>query len=279
MLYVIQTESGKESDVVTEIRKKTDKTICKKVFTIVYEEILRRTGTYYIREKILFPSYIFVETDSPDLLFLELKKVINLSVLLSDKEKSGFTFRHISGVEEEMLMKLINQNEDYKVTLSMVVYNHKKRISNASEPLKYFIRNITEVDNRHKRAFVEIEFLGMTRRLAFGIITKDDGVVYEGRTRLEEELYSYSNSGGDMNSGSIEAGSKVLWSEERHEVKDYNDALINVGDEVIINDELYGDKPLRVISINAKKNTVTVQAEMFGRSMKVEMDAGRVIRV
>ena len=279
MLYVLQTETLKEMDTVTEIKKLVRKDLYNEVFTIRYENILRREGVYHINTKVLFPSYIFVETDNPSSLFLELKKVINLSIILSDRDEKGLNFFTVSEEEDALLRKLINKNEDYIVTLSIVNFNHKNRINNAAGPVKSFLNRISEVDKRHKRAFVEMEFLGRPRRLVFGFITKGDGVSYEGRYRLEEELYDYNNVQNSTNSSALGTSKHSFADTYENKAKDYNLKEIEVGDMVIIRTGLYGDEPYIVTGINGKKNIVTIEVEMFGRTQNVEINGLDVEKV
>ena len=271
MLYVIQTESGKEIDTVTEIRKKISGDVCSEAFTIRYENILRRNGTYHINTRVLFPAYVFVNTDNPDRLFLELKKVLNLSVLLSDKSEKGYTFFKVSDKEEELIRKLLNDNEDYTVTLSMVVYNSKKKINRSAGPLKYFLNMITEVDSRHRRAFVTMNFLGRPRRLVFGICMKGDNIERYNMHRLEEELAAYSNmyvnadgSGCAYGNTGEYVGMSPYGVYNIHEnvAKDYNLKTIEVGDKVIIRTGLYGEKPVKVLDINGKQNVEMLRMDV-----------------
>ena len=271
MLYVIQTETGKELETVREMKTILDKDAYDEIFTIRYENVLRLKGMYKLERRILFPAYIFVETDNPDKLFWQLKRVVNRTTLISDRDEKGYEFFAVSNVEEELLRQLINENENYIVTLSLVGYNKNNRINRAAGPLKYFINKITEVDKRHRRVFVEMEFLGKPRRLVFGICTKGDGLVPDGMSRLEEE-YAESES-------MLTASNKVVKSKIYDVVRDYNLINIEVGDKVIVREELYGDEPLTIIDINGKKNTVTVEVPLFGRMSKIEMSGMDVEKV
>ncbi len=271
MLYVIQTETGKELETVREMKTILDKDAYDEIFTIRYENVLRLKGMYKLERRILFQAYIFVETDNPDKLFWQLKRVVNRTTLISDRDEKGYEFFAVSNVEEELLRQLINENENYIVTLSLVGYNKNNRINRAAGPLKYFINKITEVDKRHRRVFVEMEFLGKPRRLVFGICTKGDGLVPDGMSRLEEE-YAESES-------MLTASNKVVKSKIYDVVRDYNLINIEVGDKVIVREELYGDEPLTIIDINGKKNTVTVEVPLFGRMSKIEMSGMDVEKV
>lgn len=272
MLYAIWTEAGKEPAVVKEMQAVLDQGLCSEIFILRYENVLRREGVYRIERRNLFPSYVFVETDNPAKLFLELRRVVNLTVLRSDKNEEGYTFLPVGESEEEFLRKLINGNENYIVTLSLVSYDARKRINRAAGPLKYFMDKITQVDNRHRRAFVEMEFLGIPRRLVFGICTKGDGLVPDGAQKLKEEFASYSNAG-------LQGTAYIPSSMGEAAVKDYNLNTIEVGDRVIIRDDLYGADAVQVVRVNGKKGTVTVEVPLFGWMQKIEMDGMDVEKV
>lgn len=273
MLYVIWTEAGKEAAAAKEMKAVLDKGLCSEIFILRYENVLRREGVYQIERRNLFPSYVFVETDNPAELFLELRRVVNLTVLRSDKNEEGYTFLPVSESEEEFLRKLINGNENYIVTLSLVSYDARKRINRAAGPLKYFMDKITQVDNRHRRAFVEMVFLGKPRRLVFGICTKGDGLVPDGAQKLKDEFASYSNAGLKGTVAYVPSGTEEVT------IKDYNLNTIEVDDKVIIRDELYGSAAVRVVKVNGKKNTVTVEVPLFGWMQKIEMDGMDVEKV
>lgn len=271
MLYVIWTEAGKETAVVKEMQAVLAQGLCSEIFILRYENVLRREGVYRIERRNLFPSYVFVETDNPKELFLELRRVINLTVLRSDKNEEGYTFLPVSESEEEFLRKLINGNENYIVTLSLVSYDARKRINRAAGPLKYFMDKITQIDNRHRRAFVEMEFLGIPRRLVFGICTKGDGLVPDGAQKLKEEFAGYSTVGFKGTAAYIPSAVGEA------AVRDYNLNIIETGDMVYIREGLYGDDAVRVVRINGKKSTVTVEVPLFGWMQKIEMD-GRDVK-
>ncbi len=271
MLYVIQTETGKELETVREMKANLDKEAYKEIFTIRYENVLRIKGMYKLERRVLFPSYIFVETDNPELLFLQLKRVVNRTMFIMDKDEKGFEYFSVSSEEEKLLRQLINENDNYIVTLSLVGYNKNKRINRAAGPLKFFINKITEVDNRHRRAFVEMDFLGRHRRLVFGICTKGDGLVPDGMERLEEEF----SSGECL----LSKSNKEIKSEVYDTVRDYNLKIIEIGDKVMIREELYGDESLIVVDINGRKNTVTIEVPLFGRTSRIEMSGMDVEKV
>lgn len=90
---------------------------------------------------------------------------------------------------------------------------------------------------------------------------------------MKEEFASYSSAGPKG------AASYVLPGEGEAAVKDYNLNTIEAGDKVIIREELYGSDAVRVVRVNGRKNTVTVEVPLFGWMQKIEMDGMDVEKV
>jgi len=173
MIYVIQVETGKEEETCRVINALANS--WNEVFYVRQEKYIRRGGEYSIVLANMFPGYIFIDTENPDSLFLELKSITSLTILLSDKNESGYNFINLSEREEDLLRNLINGDEEYIVRISRVEFDENNRISEAEGPLANFMECLTEVDRRHRRAFVEFYMMGELKRLMLGI--KQD--VYE----------------------------------------------------------------------------------------------------
>ena len=64
-------------------------------------------GEYEVDLYPLFPAYVFVVTDDPQRLFLELKRVPKLTKLLSDQQDSFFCVEE----DEEMFLRSVQDEE------------------------------------------------------------------------------------------------------------------------------------------------------------------------
>ena len=109
MWYVMQTITGKEQEladviwrVLTGERKKYERCF------VLYQEYDRRSGgKLEACIEVLFPSYVFVETDAPEEFFLELKHVPKMSKLLGAE---GF-FWSINKEEELFLQRMLEKSD------------------------------------------------------------------------------------------------------------------------------------------------------------------------
>lgn len=80
--YVIQTLSAHESRIKLMCEECIHKDILKKCVMPVCEEKKRFNGKWHIREKRLFPGYLFLVTEQLELLQKELEKIESVTKLL-----------------------------------------------------------------------------------------------------------------------------------------------------------------------------------------------------
>lgn len=81
MWYVIQTQTGGEEKLVELIEKMIPKEHYEECFCMNRECVKKTENGYQILKRPLFPAYIFVVTDHPERLFIELKRVPKLTKL------------------------------------------------------------------------------------------------------------------------------------------------------------------------------------------------------
>ena len=113
----------------------------------------------------LFPSYVFVETDTPDIFFYDLKQVPKLTKLLG---RDG-TFWTVLPEEQVLLKKLIGNDPEYVVRRSLIEVNEQGNIISAQGVLGEYIGKIVRKRLRKRVVIVELLFLGEVRRVQLGV--------------------------------------------------------------------------------------------------------------
>lgn len=171
MWFVIQTMTGKEADTVDVIDRILKKNSYERCFVIQRECIWRIEGRCRVHLEPLFPSYIFVETDTPEEFFFALKRVPKLTKLLG----SEGTFCPVERDEVRLLQKLLGDDEEYVVRRSPVEVNSDGEILSAGGVLKEYVSKIVKKRLRKRVVVVEIPFLGKMRRLQLGVRLAEDG--------------------------------------------------------------------------------------------------------
>lgn len=176
MWYVIQTITGKEQETIDAIDKVIGKKSgkedlsYKKCFVIQQECVWRIEGHCRIHIKPLFPSYVFVETGTPDDFFIALKQVPKLTKLLGNNE----TFWRVEEEEEQLLREMIGDDAGYVVRRSLVEVDSSGEILSADGPLKNYVGRIVKKRLRKRVVVIEIPFIGDVKRVEVGIKIEGD---------------------------------------------------------------------------------------------------------
>ena len=170
MWYVIQTITGKEIETAAVIDRIVDRSCYTKCFVIQRECVWRIEGRCQVYIKPLFPSYVFVETDTPDDFFYALKHVPKLTKLLG----CDGIFWEVQKEDYKLLQKLIGNDPEYIVRRSLVRLNEQGEIVTAQGVLKEYIGNIVKKRMRKRVVVIEIPFLGRLRRFEVGVKTEED---------------------------------------------------------------------------------------------------------
>ena len=186
MWYVIQTITGKEQELVDSIRQVMtgERKNYERCF-VLYQEYARRSGgKLEFCVEVLFPSYVFVETDTPEEFFLSLKQVPKMCRLL---ENDGW-FLNIYKEEEEFLRHMMEeskpskylgkfqkkQENEYIIRPSLVWVDEEGRIEKAEGILRGYVDKIIKQRLRKRSVIIEMPFCGKTRRIRLGIRLEGD---------------------------------------------------------------------------------------------------------
>ncbi len=169
MWYVIQTRMGEEEELITMIKRMIPQGYYEECFSIRRERFRRVKGECEIDLYPLFPAYVFVVTENPERMFLELKRVPKLTKLLSDQQDSFFYVEK----EEEKFLKSV-QDEEHVVRRSLVEVNSEGKIVRADGPVGVYFDKIVKQRLRKRYVWIEQEFLGKKREVYLGIRLKED---------------------------------------------------------------------------------------------------------
>lgn len=103
MWYVIQVAGGQEEETAALIQRQISPEVMRESFIPRKEKVKKFRGYWRQVEEILFPGYVFTETEYPEALFLELKRITRLTKLLQDG--TAF-FIPLSREEEEFIRSI-----------------------------------------------------------------------------------------------------------------------------------------------------------------------------
>lgn len=175
MWFAIQTMTGREQDMIDLLVDLADRQSYHRVFFIRRETVWRREGRCIVHTEALFPGYVFVESDDPEKLYMELKKIPKFSKMLGKEEitggadDDGILFHNVSPDEQEFLENLIDGNEDCVVRLSTIELDDNSNIIRCEGPLRHYQDKIVKKRVRLRYVMIRISLLGRTRDIKLGI--------------------------------------------------------------------------------------------------------------
>lgn len=169
MWYVIQTTTGGEETLVCLIKEMISEEFYKECFYIKRECARKEGDGWHIHLGTMFPGYLFVDTDKPKEMYMELKKVPKLTKLLKEEEE---TFLAVS--EEEQLFLEEIQDRRHVVRRSLVQLDADKKIVGADGPAGRYLSHIVRQRIRKRYVLIERELLGEKRNILFGIRLEED---------------------------------------------------------------------------------------------------------
>lgn len=189
MWYVMQVASGKEGNTVLLVERILPGRILERCFVPMRRIKKKYQGSWREVTEKLFPGYVFLASEEPQLLYDELKRIPALTKLLGSCEEY---FTPLAEPDVQLLAKLQvartagDGQESAKdkqktrgmgdVEISKVAIGEGKQARILAGPLKNLEGQIRKI-NLHKRiAVVEAEFMGNRTLIHLGIEIVDEGL-------------------------------------------------------------------------------------------------------
>lgn len=165
MLYVIQVYTGKEHRVAECCRQVCD-TEREELFVPLYKRQKKIKGRLETVEAVLYPGYLFCETEEPLDLFGKLKGVQEMTKLLRSEED----ILPVDAREADRLYKLFGSSHVVEVSTG---YIEGERVRVTDGPLQHFEGDIRHIDRHKRTAVIAMEFMGRTVEMTVGLEVVD----------------------------------------------------------------------------------------------------------
>lgn len=257
MWYVVQTKSGDEQKIIAALQRVLSEGSFGECFTPLFEDVRRTKDQTKITFKRLFPEYLFIETDQPELVSQALRSIPNFSRVLGSYDDEGNKIFIPVEKEDELFIRSLLF--DGVLRVSYVTLSKNNRVLDIYGPLARYRNHITRLEIRHRMAIVEMEVFGKRRRIKFGLWTKDDP-----RLPMFENLEEFS---GDQ---------KALFSDGSSDIGEEVDIGIHPGDIVIDETGVYGDMEFTVDSVDTRYRRVYTTIFMGITAARLELSADQV---
>lgn len=285
MWYVIQTETGKEQELLNSILLLVNRDSFERCFYIRRENIWRLRGECKLHVEKMFPGYVFVVTETPQLFYEQLKHVPMLSKMLGREEMNYYS---ISAEEEEFLKSLLLGDSEDIVRLSPVLVNGESNIVRCGGALRNYKKNIVKKRVRMRYVLIRVNLFEQEREIKLGIQLPEDSELsrMEFVQRIEEE-----------NVGRQTDETQVIYNRK----KEYNQLSVDMDEQRSVDEESLWEQLLpanlkkgsyirvcseqmeglqgMVTQIDYKKHTICMDVEMFGRTQSVELDENVIVQV
>ena len=169
MWYVIQVISGKEHHIAQVCQARLLQND-EEVFIPMYQRKKKIKGKYELCEAILFPGYVFFDTEQVEDLFYRLKEVKQLTRILRTGDE--FTPLH----EKEVAFLQSFGKKDHVVEMS-VGYMEGDQVTINSGPMVDWTGRVKRIDRHKMIAVLEVEFFGRLTDVTVGleIVEKREG--------------------------------------------------------------------------------------------------------
>lgn len=146
-------------------------------FVIKREVVWRRQGECIKHTETLFPGYVFVDTENPQALYQDLKKIPKFTKLLGKSELTDLDeLEFVSVLEEEkrFLEILLDGDPEDTVRLSPVKTVKNGEITECGGALKHYKDLIVKKRIRLRYVIVRMPFLGQKKDILLGIRLEGD---------------------------------------------------------------------------------------------------------
>ena len=160
MLYVIQVRVGSEEKTVKECHRLIGGTC--DIYYPKRQEYYKLNGIWTQRVTVLFPGYIFVDTDDVNKLFHELKKVPSFAYLVRFED----SIVSVSEEEVHLIQKLSGKDRVMDVSKGIMV---GEIIKVTAGPLVGLEGLIVGVDRHKRKAWLETTMFGRKQTIKVGL--------------------------------------------------------------------------------------------------------------
>lgn len=162
MWYVLQVRAGTEENIRVQCRKNISEAVLKRCFIPYYEEKKRIRGLWTVQRRILFPGYVFVITDDPELLYQSLKRVVGLTKLIG----TGDEIVPLEEEEQEFLLRMGGDDQIVRMSEGII---EQSRIIVTDGPLKGREGYIKKIDRHKRKAWLDVKLLGRVVTVQVGL--------------------------------------------------------------------------------------------------------------
>lgn len=163
MWYAVQVETGKEDAIKNYCLKLIDTEVYNDIFILRFNRAKKYCGKWHKEGKVMYPGYMFIDTDTPADMYEALKKVPGLIKLLG---RDRDYFLPIEKNKELLFRSMVDDKHEIDISRGLI---EGDRIIITEGPLEGKEAMICKI-NRHKRtAVLDVEMFGSNVGVTVGL--------------------------------------------------------------------------------------------------------------
>ena len=153
MLYCIQVKGGNEAESLELSQTFIDGESYNEIFVPKYERLMRRDGVWRVEDTLLFPGYLFVDSDTIDDVYWGVKKVPRMTKFLRNEEGPQAIYEY----EEKFLRGLMDESHTVRLSRGLIVGDEVIITEGA---LKDYTGRIVNIDRHRREAKLSVKLFG-----------------------------------------------------------------------------------------------------------------------
>ncbi len=174
--YVCQTWPGREQETADLIERTVRHDLWQQCRILKKETLFRVGGKLILNSDVMFPGYVFVESEYPDELLAHLRKSREYPELIGADEKSG-EFIPVEKKDLEFLQHVCGENLEKKMELSEVEADGEGNLTQVSGILKDYENRIVRKRLRKRYVLAEVDLFQRKEPVLFGIVLPGDQIL------------------------------------------------------------------------------------------------------
>ena len=161
--YVLFVQTGKEDFMAARCRELISPELLTGAFVLRFQKMFQIRSAWTVKEAVLFPGYVFLETNDITSVRKELRRIPFFKSLLGRDEDQ---IHPIYLAEKTRLLQFLNKDHVIETSTG---YKEGDHIEITAGPLVGHLAEIKRI-NRHKRtATVEVELAGKKVKMELGL--------------------------------------------------------------------------------------------------------------
>ncbi len=168
MWYVIWTETGTEYDLRERIEREISKELFSGCMIPTKTEQQKWSGQIKNVTKVLFPGYVFIDTEEPEQLHIKIRRIKYNSRVM----RTGEEFTPITETERRIIKSLTDADGNVGISTGII---EDGILGVIDGPLKGFEKYIVKIDRYKRKAWLKMKLFGEEKRfnLSLSVIEKD----------------------------------------------------------------------------------------------------------